>query len=238
MSRRSLFVSLSIVASVAALQHAAHAEGASAVPSANAPATTPAPAPAPTSAPAPAAAPQPAPYVASPPSPDKVADAEDALRTLYVGFSPLHLIYPMFVANAEVKVAKRFGVGAFGGFGTVQYDGYKFKIWEAGGQLLAYPVGDFDHGMQLGAEVMYKGVTLADAPPSNVVEIQAGASGLGLSPLIGYKYASRVGFTLAVQGGVTFYAVQANASDNQGHTAAKSDRNIAPLLNFNIGWSF
>lgn len=236
MSRRSLFVSLAVVTSVVALQHAARAEGASAVPNGDTPAAAPSTAPAPASAPS-APSNAPAPYVTSPPSPDKVADPEDSLRTVYVGFSPLHLILPMFVANAEVKLAKHFGVGAFGGFGTIQFDGYKFKVWEAGGQFLAYPVGDFDHGMQLGAEVMYKGVTLDEAPKS-IVEVKGAASGLGISPLIGYKYATKVGFTLTVQGGVTFYAVQANASDNNGNTAAKSDQLIAPLLNFNIGWSF
>lgn len=235
MSRRSLVVSLAVITSVVALQRAAHAEGASAVPAA--PATAPGATPAPAAAPSSAPPPQASTYVTSPPSPDKVAEQEDPLRTVYVGFSPIHLIFPMVVANAEVKVAKHFGVGAFGGFGTIQYDGYKFKVWEAGGQLLAYPVGDFDHGMQLGAEVMYKGVTLDEAPKSNV-EVKAAASGLGISPLIGYKYATKVGFTLTVQGGITIFAVQANASDNNGNTAAKSDRLIGPLLNFNIGWSF
>lgn len=236
MSRRSLFVSLSVAVSFFALQHAAHAEGSSAVPSAPAPASAPTTAPASAPAAAPAAAPQ-ATYVTSPPPPDKPQDPEEQLRNVYIGFSPLHLILPMFVGVAEVKLTKHFSVGALGGFGNIQYDGFKFKVWEAGGQLLAYPVGDFDHGMQLGAEVMYKGVTLDEAPKSNV-QIEAAASGLGVSPLVGYKYASKIGFTLAVQGGVTFYAIQANASDNNGNTAAKSDRNIVPLLNFNIGWSF
>ena len=68
----------------------------------------------------------------------------------------------------------------------------RFKVWELGGQIVGYPLGHFDHGMQLGVEVLYAGV-LGDTTVDGVT-VSGSANGLSLGPLIGYKFAADIGF--------------------------------------------
>ncbi len=140
-------------------------------------------------------------------------------HSVSVTLSPIHLLYPIIEATGEFRVGKKAGVAAIAGFGSID----RYSVVEIGGQGRYYPVGDFDHGLQLGGEVLA------------VVVSGSGASGTGLSigPFVGYKIAARFGLTFDIQLGVQGYAVGASS----GSTSA-SDSALGPLLNINLGWSF
>jgi hypothetical protein len=148
---------------------------------------------------------------------------------------------PFFEVTGEVRVLPKMGVAAIGGAGGVNVPNLvgggstKVSLWEVGGQIVGYPIGDFDHGMQVGAEVLYLGAK-ADA---NAGEVKVTGSGTGLATgaFVGYKLATKVGFTFNVQGGVSYLAVRADANSSSSSAHAEKAE-FAPLVNANIGWSF
>jgi hypothetical protein len=89
-------------------------------------------------------------------------------------------------------------------------------------------LGDFRHGMQLGAELLY--LHLSDA------NLSVSGEGLAVGPFVGYKYTADVGFTFDTQLGVEH--IGARAQGNAGSTAPASDSTNILLLNINVGWSF
>jgi hypothetical protein len=193
----------------------------------------------------PAAAAAAPPVVASPArtagtqEPDVSAAPAEEDRSVYLSISPFHLLVPFFELTGEVRVHRNLGVSGIVGYGAVRPEGSasKFDIWEVGGQFVGYPVGHFDHGMQLGLEVLYAGVSGGDSSTNNV-KVAATASGLAAGPFVGYKLATRVGFTFNVQGGVEYLFVRADASASTGQTASAQQTRLIPLVNANLGWSF
>jgi len=160
----------------------------------------------------------------------------DEDRTVYLSISPLHLLAPIVELTGELRLHRHIGVAAIGGYGSVKVDGFRpFKVWEAGGQFVGYPVGHFDHGMQLGLEVLYAGVSTDE----NIKVSSATANGLATGPFIGYKLATRVGFSFNIQGGVEYVFATADAKSPNGNAAATATQaSIIPLLNLQAGWSF
>jgi hypothetical protein len=202
----------------------------------------------PPDAPASAAAAAPAPQAATSPSrtpavgtqePDVSAPPAEEDRSVYLSISPFHLLVPFLELTGEVRVHRNLGVSGIVGYGVVRAEGSaaKFDLWEVGGQLVGYPVGHFDHGMQLGLEVLYAGVSGGDSSTNNV-KVAATASGLAAGPFVGYKLATRVGFSFNVQGGVEYTFVRADASATTGQTASAQQTRLIPLVNANLGWSF
>lgn len=137
--------------------------------------------------------------------------------------SPLHLLSPIVEVTGEGRVGPKVGlagiVGAGGASGVAAF--------ELGAQGRYYPVGDFDHGMQVGAEVL---TVMATASSGSTT-----ATGLGISlgPFLGYKIAARFGLTFDAQLGVSYAAIQA-----RGGGESESAAGVGPLLNLNLGWSF
>jgi len=159
------------------------------------------------------------------------------LRRAYVSFSPVHLVFPVVELTAEVRLHPRIGIAAIGGFGNVKASGLSIPIWEAGGQFVAYPVGDFDHGMQLGAEALYMGASAQKSEAGTTVT--ASAAGLSTGAFVGYKLATRVGFTFNLQAGVAYLTASGDAkATGSSATATASASTWAPLVNANVGWSF
>jgi hypothetical protein len=199
----------------------------------------------------PAPAPEEAPVVevqARPAAPaDPVLEPKDEDRTAYISISPFHLALPMVELTGEFKAHRKIGVAVIGGVGSVTVNGTstsgltttatkeKFGVWEVGGQLVSYPVGHFDHGMQLGVEVLYMGLTGSN--PTGGVDVTGAANGLAMGPFVGYKLATRVGFSFNVQGGAEYVTARATANAGTA-TASASASAWIPLLNINVGWSF
>lgn len=183
---------------------------------------------------------------AQPTGPDK---KESKDHFAYVSISPIHLLFPIVEVTGEFRLHEKIGLAAIGAVGSVNPYQFsqtqpppgvstsRFLVWEAGGQLVTYPVGHFDHGMQLGAEVLYLGVS--GSASTSTETANATAQGLALSPFIGYKFTAPIGFSFNIQGGLTYYAVRADASSSTGETAqVTKESQFAPLINLNLGWAF
>jgi hypothetical protein len=158
-------------------------------------------------------------------------------------FSPLHLFFPLFEVDVEVMPIPHFGVALLGGIGQTSLrsahpdvDGTKATVYELGGHLIAYPLKDFS-SLQLGAEILWVKVDL-DAIELQGAEVTGSGAGIAFGPFVGYKFIADVGFTLYVQGGFQYMKVAAEAHASTGESANAEQDGFAPLLNFNLGWSF
>jgi hypothetical protein len=167
---------------------------------------------------------------------DTPAEKED--RRVYLSLSPVHLLLAMGEVTGEVRVHRKIGVAGIAGFGKPK-DGAtdtRYTAWELGGQVVTYPVGHFDHGMQLGVEALYAGVA-GDTSVGNT-RISSSAQGFAVGPMVGYKLATDVGFSFNVQGGIAYFASAAEASGGGTSATASTSPRAIPILNLNLGWSF
>ncbi len=165
---------------------------------------------------------------AEPPAGDLDTAGADAPRNIAVTLSPLHLLSPILEVTTEFRVDDRVGAAVIGGFGRVDGD---FWVYEAGGQVRWYALGSFEHGLQLGGQLLYLHVSSGDIDGTGI----AGAgNGLSVGPFVGYKYTSSFGLTFDVQAGAQVVAVNARADDGSSESAG----GVGPLVNANIGWSF
>lgn len=164
--------------------------------------------------------------------------AQDIHKTFSLTLSPNHLVFPVFEVTAEKALGPKFGLAGIGGFGSYpaeRGDGTKedIPVLELGAQANYYVFGDFDHGMQVGGELMWIKVS-----PPEEAGITVDANGLAIGPLLGYKWAARFGLTFMFQGGYQWYFIQAKAKNSQGEEIEGSVENGVALINMNAGWSF
>lgn len=149
--------------------------------------------------------------------------------------SPYHLTLPIVELTAEFRMTPDVGVAGIVGVGS--YEGA--SVWEFGGQCNYYLVGDFDHGMQIGAEIQY--MTMSDEGSVFDEQVSWVGRGLALSPMLGYKYAAGFGLTLNVQAGVAFIIANTDVereSDFSSSQGSYERDGTAIMSNLNIGWSF
>jgi hypothetical protein len=183
----------------------------------------------------------PAPYPYAPEPPPPPPPPEPPVRNVTLTFSPIHLLFPVFEAMAEIRVANGFGIAAIGGYGEIAVEDvfgndYKFTAYVVGGQIAGYLQHPF-HGLQLGAEVLYLKVETKEEVGTRV-RVTGVGDGLAIGPFVGYKLVTEGGFTFLVQGGAQYMAVRAEAKSGDGQFAQEEDSRLIPLLNLNIGWSF
>lgn len=169
----------------------------------------------------PALAQEAAPPAAPPPAP---------LPSVSITTSPIHLVLPVFEVTTELRVADQVGVAVILGAGSVTPEGetQKVGVFEVGGQGRYYLTARRKHRLHVGAEVAY---LYAEAASGNVT---ATGNGVSFGAFGGYKYTAGIGFTFVAQLGVA--ATGFAAEDSAGGTA--SDREVMPLLNLDVGWSF
>ncbi|HXI60420.1 MAG TPA: hypothetical protein VNO55_30370, partial [Polyangia bacterium] len=150
-------------------------------------------------------------------------------RVFALTISPLHLLSPILELTGEIRASDKIGVAVVAGAGKYSEtdNGVKLSasVYEAGAQFRYYVVGDFRHGMQLGAELLY--LHLSDS------NLSAKGEGLAIGPFAGYKYTTDIGFTVDTQLGFERITARAAAGTS---TASNSDYIV--LLNINVGWSF
>ncbi len=146
---------------------------------------------------------------------------EDASQyKMSITISPFHLLNPELHLTGELRLAPKISVAAMLGAGMVTDEGKSYGIWEAGGQFRYYLLGSFTHGLMLGADVGYIDVDgQMENPMAYYVGARAGA-------FLGYKIATKIGFTLELQYGPLYVRENANNSELQ------------TLINFKVGWSF
>jgi len=165
----------------------------------------------------------PPPGVYAPPPPP-----EHPRRVFSLTISPIHLFLPVVELTGEARVHDKVGVALIGGAGKYtdpNISGISATVYEAGGQVRVYVIGDFRHGMEVGGEVLY--VHLNDD------RVALSGEGLAVGPFLGYKIMIDAGFTFDAQVGFEHISAQASTG-----TSTANDRSIIPLLNLNVGWSF
>lgn len=159
-------------------------------------------------------------------------------RKLSLTISPLHLAMPVFEVTGEYALAPDFGVAAIGGYGSMELeysDGTSkdIPVLELGAQAMYYAWGDFNGGMQVGAELLWLKVFM---PEERGVTVSA--NGVAVGPMLGYKWVTSFGLSFVVQGGYQFLFAQAKGKDATGREVESSADTGIPLLNLNAGWSF
>lgn len=153
------------------------------------------------------------------------AKAEDsAWNTITI--SPFHLPSGIVEGAYERAVVPQFSITAILGAGK-----FKRLYWvqEYGAQLRYY-FSEFK-GAQIGGEMLY--IHLDD----NSGEVVIKGNGLALGPLGGYKWIWNNGFTLSLQGGMQYLAIEGKASYRDISAKSKDDRRVL-LLNVDLGYSF
>lgn len=172
------------------------------------------------------------------------AAATDHGHVVSITNSPLHLASPGIVEmTGEYAVNRSLGVALIAGYGqptletedesTGDVTRHDVTVYEAGAQARYYLFGSFDHGMQVGGEVLYLSITGFEEDG-----VRGSASGFGIGPFIGYKKTARFGLTFDAQLGFQYFAAQAEASDNDGNSAEGDSSSTGVLLNLNLGWAF
>ncbi len=171
--------------------------------------------------------------------PAVVPPAAAPLRQLSVTISPLHLVIPMLEVTGEYAVQPKLGVALVAGYGTLNQASAtvdKVSILELGAQARYYLLGDFEHGLQVGAEVLY--IAASASGSSGSTTATATGEGVSVGPFVGYKFVSSMGFTFDTQLGAARTGLGAKASASTGETASRSETSVGPLLNINLGWTF
>lgn len=159
-------------------------------------------------------------------------------------------IGPTFEAMVEAELLPEVSVALFGGGGSAAlfdlptFSSYRLTRLRYGLQTVWYPVGTFEHGMQLGGLIQRTqavGVSEFDTLPASyddsALEPRVVAS-TTLAPLVGYKVTSLTGLTLVTQAGVGARLLQGGATSGSLHLDGPSEIRPFLLLNLNLGWSF
>lgn len=145
-------------------------------------------------------------------------------------WSPVHIAIGVVELEGEYNVAPKLGVGVVAGAGRVSdsMNTITATAYEIGGQLNYYFMKPFS-GLHGGVEALY--LTLGDVAQDSSVT----AAGLSVGGYVGYKVLTSFGLTFVAQGGVAYAAVKAESSSSN---AMASEKNVYPLVNLNLGWSF
>ena len=146
--------------------------------------------------------------------------------------SPIQLTFPMGEITAEYKVSDRLGIAAVLGYGRVGTtfltdtgDDHTTAV-EGGIQFRNYVIGNFDHGIQIGAQILY-----VHARGTDTYTTVSSAEGLAIGPFVGYKVTTDVGLTLETQVGYEYLALHTSESPDASST-------IVRIANIHMGWSF
>ncbi len=175
------------------------------------------------------------------PVPGEQQEKSEEGNIVSITISPVHLVLPVFELMGEYRLQDKIGAAVIVGFGSIEIDPIlggpptSFSIFEGGAQLQYYLLGNFDHGMQLGAEAVFVQVS------GSVGTVTGLGQGLVAGPYIGYKVAADVGFTFNAQLGYQVGLISASAedtSDGSSSSASGEESASGPLLNLNVGWSF
>ena len=160
-----------------------------------------------------------------------IAAAEPPDPTVAITVSPLHAIIPMGEITVEARLAPRIGVALTAGVGAVRDEAtdHDIRVLEAGGSARYYAFGSFRTGLYLGGEALY---LHADLDPGDTASIQA--AGLGLGAFVGGKWTHRSGLTFGAALGASVFVARGEAENG----ASAERRDVGPLLNLDVGYSF
>lgn len=152
--------------------------------------------------------------------------AQESQRVSIV-MSPLELINPVFRFVGEFKVARTHGIGPDLSVGSID----QVFVFSVGAQYAWYAIGDFDHGMQLGASLRY---LQSNDEEDGIVSV---GRGIAIGPIIGYKYVAPFGLTIGLNGGMLYMSINANAQDTFGGKASATGSGFVPTAALWLGWT-
>jgi len=164
------------------------------------------------------------------------------------------LAFSIYDASGEFRLGRRAGLAVVAGLGSTSLKQFykslpdeRARVWEGGLQARFYPVGTFDHGLQVGGEIVYLTgsasitgtITSPDDPSESYTgPITAKGSGFKVGPFVGYKLALPVGLTLGAQVGVDYLALKGIAKAETGNTRTGDTKTALLLVDAGVGWSF
>lgn len=160
-------------------------------------------------------------------------------NSVALSVSPIHLLFPVFEVTAELLVSPQFSVALVAGAGSISIETTsngdtttdKFTVYELGAQGRYYFYGTAQEGALAGVELMYAHVSGETDGASGV------GKGLGVGPIVGYKWVWDSGFFIDLNGGVLFLVAEGEATDGE-ETSSSEASSVGPNLNFNLGLSF
>ncbi|MBM4318862.1 MAG: hypothetical protein FJ125_02635 [Deltaproteobacteria bacterium] len=160
-------------------------------------------------------------------------------RTFTLSWAPLLLLGETKVGEliGELRLGARGGVALVAGIGSAGVEladgsATTLTVYEIGGQLRWYALGRFDHGVQLGVELLYVH-TGGEVGPS----LTASGTGLAVGPFLGYKLIT--GFGLTFEGQLGFQSGFLSAEASSAHSTVDEEKSeIGALVNLSVGWSF
>jgi hypothetical protein len=155
---------------------------------------------------------------------------------LYVAweiFGSAHQEFPVVEFSAELRAHDKVGVAlvVVGGTGSDTVNGYgtlETVAVEAGVEPRYYVIGDFERGVELGAELRYFRVLSVYTTPYD--STPAAVAGYLAGPFVGGKYTTDRGFTVEVKLG--FVRVDRTV------TNPDQNRSAYPITDLRLGWSF
>lgn len=172
----------------------------------------------------------------------------DTQHVATVTFAPILALLPaasdgskvtMLELLGEWRAADKVGAALILGYGkqstSTATGNLPVTTVELGAQARYYLLGYFEHGLFLAAEAMYLGASASE--PGVVPK----ANGFVVGPMLGYKLATNLGFSLDIHGGPAWDLISAKAdSTTSSATASASNGSgaLVPRLRINVGWSF
>lgn len=174
----------------------------------------------------------------TPPIP--AADEADPRHHVALTLGTLYLLLPVVRVAAEVAIVPRVSLALTAGVGqltivTDEDEGERKRridTWQAGGQGNVYLLGDFEHGMQLGAEVLYAHLALPSGQGAS-----GQLDGWAVGPYLGYKFSAPFGLTFNAQLGIEVGTAKVEG-ESDGERLTKQQLIPLPILNLNLGWAF
>jgi hypothetical protein len=164
------------------------------------------------------------------------------------------LAFSIYDGSGEFRLGRHAGLAVVLGAGSISMKQFykslpdeKAHIWAGGLQLRFYPIGTFDHGLQLGAEFIYlsgsasTSGTITDESDPNLSytgALTVKGTGFKVGPFVGYKVALPVGLTLAAQIGVDYLSLKGIAKVDSGGSRTGETKTPFLLADAGVGWSF
>ncbi len=190
---------------------------------------------------------------------------ENSLHYVSLTFSAARAVASLYEVTGEVRLGERIGLAAIAGFGSLdaKHPSYPQTIHlsgrELGAQARIYAIGDFDHGLMLGGELLR---IWAEASPTRVNDsvtingvryegtaLLSGEGTLtGVGAFIGYKVTASFGLTFDAKlgwqkltldgtGSMTGQAVVNGITEERSQSESIHESRNVPLFNLNLGWS-
>jgi hypothetical protein len=162
--------------------------------------------------------------------------------------------WPAFGLEYEHRVTPRFSTSAFVSAGrfdplflriflrdTSAYQ-FTFDHWSVGGRASWYAVGDFHHGMFVGATTRFTRPSYTATNTADDINYNAQLNTVIAGPHVGYKIVLKPGITAQVHFGVAYaYLSEATLTKNDLVRTDDFPTQLPPVATFgdvSLGWSF